>query len=275
MPDVAAPPQDPMTLPGPWNAVAAGYDEEFFAQLPVLVDDAIMTLSVPPSARVLDVATGPGTVAVRLAARVASVAAVDFAESMVERLRAHLAHDGVSNVEALVMDGQALTFADETFDAAVSMFGVFLFADRPRALAELRRVVRPGGRVLITSWMPPDENTLIGAGMSALRAALPELPRPAGPLPTQQPRVCEAELKAAGFRDVEARVVRLPVQYASVGAYFRTFERASAPFVLLRKKLGDAAFAAATERCLAALRGRYGEGPLELECAAIFTCGVR
>jgi ubiquinone/menaquinone biosynthesis C-methylase UbiE len=272
----AAPsPPDPMTLPGPWNDVAEGYDKEWFAALPELLDDAIRALAVAPSARVLDVATGPGTLAVRLAGRVTSVVAIDFAEAMIARLKAHLVHEGIDNVEALVMDGQALSFEDESFDAAASLFGVFMFADRPRALRELFRVLRPGGRVLVTSWMPPDVNTMIGAGMTALRAALPDLPRPAGPLPTQQPSVCAAELAAAGFREVEARVVRLPASHTSVDSFWQAMERASAPLVALRKRLGEAAFSAARERALSHLRERYGAGVVELECAAIFTSGVR
>jgi hypothetical protein len=87
--------------------------------------------------------------------------------------------------------------------------------------------------------------------------------------------VCAAELSAAGFRDVESRVVRLPVDYASVHAYYQPFMRASAPLVALGKKLGDAAFSAACERVRTLLHERYGDGPLALEAAAIFTSGVR
>jgi SAM-dependent methyltransferase len=267
-------PRDPLTLPGPWNAVAEGYDEEFFGQLPELTDRAIAVLGASSSDTVLDVATGPGTLAVKLAPRVARVVAVDFAVAMIERLKAHLFALAIQNVEALVMDGQALELPSASVDAAASMFGVFLFDDRPGALSELFRVVRPGGRVLVTSWLPPDRNTMIGAGMQALRDAIPELPRPAGPLPTQRPDACAAELAGAGFSGVTADVVEFPVLHESADAYFRSFERAGAPLSLLRQKLGEVGFEAARGRALASLRGRYPE-ELDLRCAAIFTSGVR
>jgi SAM-dependent methyltransferase len=274
MPDPSERPRDPLTLPGPWNAVAQGYDEEFFDQLPELTDRAIATLGASPDATVLDVATGPGTLAVKLAPKVARVIAVDFAEAMIERLKAHVVALGITNVEPHVMDGHALELPDGSVDAAASMFGIFLFDDRARALSELRRVVRPGGRVLVTSWLPPDRNTMIGAGMQALRDAIPELPKPAGPLPTQQPGVCAKELEAAGFSGVRAEIVEFPVLHESADSYFRSLEKAGAPLSLLKKKLGEVGFDAARGRALASLRARFTE-ELDLRCAAIFTSGVR
>jgi ubiquinone/menaquinone biosynthesis C-methylase UbiE len=102
---VTKPPKDPMTEPGPWNAVAAGYDEVVFGQLPELCDAAIELLRPEKRDRVLDVAAGPGTLSVRLAPRVGHVLAIDFAESMVERLRGHIMRSRLANLEARVMDG--------------------------------------------------------------------------------------------------------------------------------------------------------------------------
>jgi SAM-dependent methyltransferase len=270
-----SPPKDPLTEPGPWNAVATGYDEVFFGQLPELAENAFAILAPPASAHVLDVATGPGTLAVRLAPRVARVTAIDFAEKMVERLRARIGEAGATNVAAHVMDGEALGFSDGSFDAVVSMFGWFLFSDRRKSLAEMHRVLRPGGRVLVTSWSTIDRNTVLGEGLQALREALPNLPRPAGPLPTQIPENCAAEVRDAGFSDVRTDVVTLPARYGSVEEYWQMMERASAPFVVLQKKLGDAAFGQALEKTHAILRSKFGDGPVTLYAEAIFTSGTR
>jgi ubiquinone/menaquinone biosynthesis C-methylase UbiE len=243
---VTKPPKDPMTEPGPWNAVAAGYDEVVFGQLPELCDAAIELLRPEKRDRVLDVAAGPGTLSVRLA-----------------------------NLEARVMDGQELELDDCSFDGAISMFGVFLFDDRARGLSEMLRVVVPGGRVVSSSWLPPDVNTIIGAGMGALRQALPDLPRPTGPLPTQVADICVQELTDVGFDQVSARTFEKKVRYDSVELYWQSFERAAAPLTLLKKKLENATFASATERARATLTERFGTGPLELTCAAILTVGER
>jgi ubiquinone/menaquinone biosynthesis C-methylase UbiE len=275
MHSVAPPPKDPLTEPGPWNAVAAGYDEVIFSQLPELTDAAIELLAPGKEDRVLDIATGPGTLAVRLAPRVKRVVAIDFAEVMIERLRGHIMQNHLANLEARLMNGQELGFDDGSFDAAVSLFGVFLFDDRARGLAEMFRVVVPGGKALISSWAVPEQNTLLGAGMTALRTALPDLPRPNGPLPTQDPDVCAAELEATGFEQVTTRLFKKSVSFASVAEYWQGFERAAAPLVLLKKKLGPEGFADAMTRAQTVLTESHGSGSFSLECAAIFTFGER
>jgi SAM-dependent methyltransferase len=266
---------DPLTQPAPWNAVATSYDEVWFDALPELTERAIAVVSPTPSMTVLDVAAGPGTFAMRVAPRVARVVAIDFADEMIVQLRARLAREGIANVETHVMDGQALSFSDTSFDAVVSMFGWFLFQDRPRGLAEFHRVLRESGRVFVTSWAPPDRNLLIGAGLIALREALPDLPRPASPLPTQIPEVCAEEMRAAGFAAVSATIERARMSFPSVAAYWSRMERAGAPMVVLRNKLGEHAWQAATERARTALRSRFGDGELTLDAEVIFTTGVR
>jgi SAM-dependent methyltransferase len=260
---------------GAWNAVATGYDELWSKELPELTERAIGTIAPEPSMTVLDVATGPGVFAVRLAPRVARVVAIDFAEKMIAQLRARLDRDRIANVDTHVMDGQALSFGDASFDAVVSMFGWFMFPDRARGLAEFRRVVRDGGRVLVTSWAPPDRNLVLGAGFAALREALPDLPRPAGPLPTQIPEVCAEEMRAAGFADVSATIVRGQMRWPSVAAYWDLMVRAGPPMVMQRAKLGEDAWAVATDGALAALRTRFGTGEITLDAEAIFTTGIK
>jgi ubiquinone/menaquinone biosynthesis C-methylase UbiE len=273
MHSVGQPPKDPLTEPGPWNAIAAGYDEVMFGQLPELTDAAIELLAPEKEDTVLDVATGPGTLAVRLAPRVHRVVAVDFAEAMLERLRLHMMHEHLHNLDVRVMDGQDLQLESGSFDSAVSLFGLFLFDDRKRGLEELFRVVVPGGRVLISSWATPDQNTLLGVGMEAMRAALPDLPRPEGPLPTQVPATCEAELDAVGFESARTQLFKTSVKYASVEEYWRSFERAAAPLAVLKRKLGEAGFAPVAERIRQQLITRLGDGSFSLDCVAIFTLG--
>lgn len=279
MADNPSPPQgpqpDPLTQPGPWNEVAAGYNEHFFQRLPELLERAIEIIQPAPTDTALDLATGPGTLAVRLAPLVARVVAVDFAEKMVEQLRANVDRLQLDNLEARVMDGHALALEDESFDIVASMFGWFMFADRAGSLAEIHRVLRPGGRLLVTSWMPPDRNLLLGAALDALRSVLPDLPRPAGPLPTQIPEVVAGELRAAGFRQVATEIVSTAAPMGSVEEFWRMFERAGAPMVVLKKKLGEVAWRSVSDKCLAHLRERFGESSFVVPGAAIVASAVR
>jgi SAM-dependent methyltransferase len=122
--------------------------------------------------RLLDAGTGPGTAAAAACARGADVAAVDAEPSMVAR-----ASEAVPEADVRLAVLPDLPFPDGTFDAAVANFAVNHVA-RPRtALAELRRVVRPGGRIAITVWAAP-----AAAGQALLGRAVAEAgaSRPAG-----------------------------------------------------------------------------------------------
>jgi demethylmenaquinone methyltransferase/2-methoxy-6-polyprenyl-1,4-benzoquinol methylase len=99
---------------------------------------------VRPGDRVLDAACGTGDLGVLAAKEGASVTGVDFSEPMLERARRK-----APQLEWVRGDLLALPFADETFDAATVGFGVRNVADLAQAVAELRRVLRPGGRLAI------------------------------------------------------------------------------------------------------------------------------
>lgn len=102
-----------------------------------------------PSARWLEVACGPGMIARTLAGRVGSVHGVDLTPAMVERGRADAAEAGLDNLEFSVGDATALEFEDASFDGAITRFSFHHIPAPKRALAEMARVVRPGGLVVV------------------------------------------------------------------------------------------------------------------------------
>lgn len=115
--------------------------------------EALLDLArVGPGSSVLDVATGPGYLAGRAAARGASVVGVDFSDEMLA-LAASL-HPSVSFQQA---DATALPFAEGSFDAVVAAFLMPHVSDLPAVCAELARVVRPGGRLALATWDPEPE----------------------------------------------------------------------------------------------------------------------
>ena len=105
---------------------------------------------VGPGSRALDVATGTGDLAVALAERGAEVVGSDFSEGMLERARRKSA--AVRWEQANALD---LPYADGQFDAATVGFGARNFSDLERGLAEMARVVRPGGRVVVLEITTP------------------------------------------------------------------------------------------------------------------------
>jgi demethylmenaquinone methyltransferase/2-methoxy-6-polyprenyl-1,4-benzoquinol methylase len=113
--------------------------------------------AVGPGSRVLDVATGTGDLALELARRVApggEVIGSDFAEAMLDRAR-EKAQAHASRPRFEWGDALRLPYDDAGFDAATVAFGARNFADLGRGLAEMRRVVRPGGRVVVLEITTP------------------------------------------------------------------------------------------------------------------------
>jgi demethylmenaquinone methyltransferase/2-methoxy-6-polyprenyl-1,4-benzoquinol methylase len=110
-----------------------------------------------PGSRVLDVATGTGDLAIELARRVApggEVVGSDFSEAMLARARTKPKPAG-AELRFEWGDALELPFADGTFDAATVGFGARNFSDLARGLAEMTRVVRPGGRVVVLEFTSP------------------------------------------------------------------------------------------------------------------------
>src|SRR5580658_3624245 len=98
----------------------------------------------------IDVACGPGTFTRPLAARVRHAIGADLTPAMVEKARAEAARDGITNIEFVCADIYALPFADGAAGIVSCGYAFHHMTDPPRALAEMARVLQPGGRVAIT-----------------------------------------------------------------------------------------------------------------------------
>jgi ubiquinone/menaquinone biosynthesis C-methylase UbiE len=163
--------------------------------------DAVRFADIHPGMTLLDIATGPGALAIAAARAGARVTAIDFAPAMIERLNARAAGLGIS---AQVMDGQALALPDAQFDRACSVFGIPLFPDWRRGLSEMARVLRPGGRAVLGVAANPH-----GFGPNSLFAAARE--RVVGPFAPDIPAMAHladpdrlaGEMRQAGFEEVE------------------------------------------------------------------------
>jgi SAM-dependent methyltransferase len=103
--------------------------------------------------RVLDVATGSGNAALAAARRGCDAVGIDYVPSLLDRGRIRAGAEHLS-VEFLEGDAENLVFADASFDAVVSIYGVMFAPHHERAAAELARVCRPGGRIALACWTP-------------------------------------------------------------------------------------------------------------------------
>jgi SAM-dependent methyltransferase len=180
--------------------------------------------------RVLDIATGAGEPALTIAHRVGptgAVLATDISANLLEYAAQAAAAQGLTNVETRVMDGEHLDLADGTFDVVTSRVGLIYFPDQQRALAEMRRVLKPGGRVAAIVYTTPDRNRFfsIPVGIIRQRAQLPPpAPGQPGPFSLGGDGVLQEAFERAGFHSVRTAIVSSPLRLSSAAECVR-FER--------------------------------------------------
>jgi len=165
-------------------------------------------IGLTPGLRVLDVAAGDGDQSLMAAERVGPtgfVLSTDIAPNLVALAAGEARARGVTHLDARVMDAENLTLEDGAFDVVVSRFGLFFLPDLPRALSEIRRVLKPDGRLGAIVFSTPERSPFFSVPIAVIRrrAQLP-VPPPGqpGPFSLGGPGVLAAALTQAKFREV-------------------------------------------------------------------------
>lgn len=202
--------------PEAWDAIAQGYDRYVAPQEVDLANEALRLVELEPGERFLDVAAGTGGLSLPAARLGADVLATDWSPAMIDRFEARVREEGLSTTEGRVMDCHALDLPDDGFDVTGSQFGVMLVPDQPRALREMVRVTKPGGRVLVIAYGSPEEFEALQIFIGGLKTVVPDfagLPDDPPPLEFQvsDPDVLRQRLTEAGLKDVRVeRTVERP-----------------------------------------------------------------
>lgn len=194
-----------------WNEQAgptwAQLQEPLDRQLAPLGGRAIEVLAPKPGERILDIGCGAGAASLELARAVApggSVLGVDISHPLLEVAR-HRA-EAVEGATFLEADAQTYPFEPASFDGAYSRFGVMFFADPPAAFANIRRALKPGGRLAFVCWREPRLNPAMTLAMAAAQQIVEPPPPPEkgapGPFAFADPDRVRAVLAGGGFEDV-------------------------------------------------------------------------
>ncbi|HEV8683220.1 MAG TPA: methyltransferase domain-containing protein [Actinomycetota bacterium] len=203
-----------------WNGVAAGYDEFVTPLVIPLAEQVLGRIHLRSGMSLLDVAAGTGALSL-LAARIgAQVVATDIAPGMIERLEARARAEGLSNLEARVMDGLDLELENDTFDVSASQLGVTVIPDLKAALGEMVRVTKSGGRVLIAALGPPQKAEFFGVFLAALQATITGFTGPPTDPPPPQfqvadPATFRERLAEAGLEDITVETVTFGLEFRS------------------------------------------------------------
>jgi SAM-dependent methyltransferase len=207
-------------------------------------------IGAAPGQVVLDVACGTGIPALGIAERVApngKVVAVDVAAKMVRAVGRKAAAAGILNIEPREMGAEALDFPDATFDAVTMKDGLMFSPDPVRALAEIRRVLRPGGHFALTVWDEYSKchlfNTMFGPVSKALNRPPPDPTKP-GPFRFSAPGELERTLRAAGFAEFSIERRDVYFEYASLDEHWRSSVAMAGPVEAANATLPPAELAA-------------------------------
>ena len=215
-----------------WDSVAAGWaawlewTEENFAPLTNWLTTAAGWRS---GARVLDVACGAGYPALAAAVRVAPdghVTAVDLSAEMIAVASREASARGLRNVLFRQMETEHLDFSDASFDAVTNVYGLMFSADLTAALAEARRVLKPGGRLAIVVWDEYDKSPFFHVATNVARQflglAIPDASVP-GPFRFALTGALEAAVRGAGFTNCRVDPLRMTFDCESVDEYVQVF----------------------------------------------------
>jgi SAM-dependent methyltransferase len=219
--------------------------------------------AVSAGQEVLDAGAGDGNFAIECAHEGAAVVAADISPGMVERGRARSQAEGF-DIEWVEGDVEALPFEDARFDCVGSAFGAFI-APRPEvAAAELFRVVRPGGAVGMTAWVP-------GAFVSTLgelsRKYAPQPPDPDQPLPEEWGVEENARARFDGLAgSMTTEVRKLASEAESIETLAEQFISTTPPMVAAREGMPPDTFKRFADDVRELIGERAGgDGPARLE----------
>ena len=267
-----------------WQQAAAAWDRwgtTLAAWLGPATDLMLDLARVEPGCRVLDVAAGAGEPAITAAKRVGpsgSVLATDISANILAFAQQNAERQGLTNVETRVLDGENLELRDESFDVVTSRVGLIYFPDQGRALAEMRRVLKPGGRVAAIVYSTAENNRFFSVPIGIIRRRA-QLPPPAagqpGPFSLGSPGVLEERYRQAGFRDIETRVVAAPLRLPTAAEYVRFARESFGALHQMLAGLPEAERESVWQEIAAELRQFQGPGGFEGPCELVVGVGVK
>jgi ubiquinone/menaquinone biosynthesis C-methylase UbiE len=231
-----------------WQAMAPGWERwraQLAAALTPVREWLVRELGPRPGEMVLELGAGAGDTGFEAAAILGEhgrLISSDFSPAMVEVARRRGAELGLGNVDYRVIDAERIELGADSVDGVLCQSGYMLMADPAAALAETRRVLRPGGRLALAVWGAPERNpwASIGGRILVERGHLPP-PEPAAPGVfgmASEERVLTL-LEGAGFTDARTEDVPVRFAYRDLDDYERWVMEVAGPFAMVVRGLPE------------------------------------
>lgn len=228
---------------------------------------------------VLELAAGVGDTGFEAAAIVGETGRLmttDVSPAMLEAARRRGAELGVANAGYRVMDAERIELDDNSVDGVLCRFGYMLMADPATALAETRRVLRPGGRLALAVWGTAEQNpffvTIAVSLVQRGHLPLPEPPPAPGPFSMASSERTEGLLRRAGFAEVRTEEVAGRFVASDADEYLSVIADTAGPIGLTLRGLADPDRAAVNADVENSLRRFAADGGYEIPCLAL--CAV-
>jgi enediyne biosynthesis protein CalE5 len=265
-----------------WNIAAGGWRRwnELIDQSASSISDRLVELAgVEPGSRVLDVACGygePSLTAARAAGSEGGVVATDISAEMITYGRERAQAAGIDNIEFVESAAIDLDYPADSFDAALSRWGIIFDPDGEGAAARVRGFLKPGARMAIASWGTPDQVPFLSIPMRTAMQRLdvpPPPPGTPGPLSRPTPDALGGLLEGGGFSDVEVEQADVAFEWESPEE-FTTFIKEIAPPISAMINPHPPDVQEQTWQAISdATRDAAGDGPVRLENVVLMAAG--
>jgi SAM-dependent methyltransferase len=225
-----------------WDGAAAGWNKwsDFIDKHAGMVSERLVEMAgIKEGDRVLDVACGYGEPSLTAARKVGpdgSVVATDISAEMLGFGRQRAATNGVENIEFMHSDASSLDVPAESFDAALSRWGIIFEPDGEGAAEGVRGFLKPGGKFAISSWGPPERVPFLAIAMKTAMEKLdvpPPPPGTPGPLSRPTEEAIGGLLEGGGFLNVEVEEFDIDFNLDSAEQYTEYTRAIAAPIVAM------------------------------------------
>lgn len=237
---------------------------------------------IEPGSRVLDVAAGAGEQTLTAAHRVGpsgQVLATDISPTILEYAAQSARKAGLANVETRMLDGESVGDLEaNSFDAVISRVGLIYFPDQQKALAGMRLVLKPGGRVAAMVYSTAENNPFFSIPIAVIRQRAqlpPPLPGQPGPFSLGGPGTLETALRQAGFYDIQIKVIPAPVRMKSTVEYVRFIRESFGALHQMMSGLSETERQETWQEIEQALRQFESETGFTGPCEVVIGAGVK